>query len=400
MSLENKAYMGRALELAFAKMGCTSPNPPVGAVIVRDGAILSEGGTCACGCDHAEVDAIRHASVPLRGAELYVTLEPCCHYGKTPPCTEAIIEAGIGRVYVPIPDPNPSVSGKGISSLREAGVEVVMLSEMAGYAVELIRPFRKYLERGTPYVIHKSAMTLDGRIASPGGDSKWISSEPSRYIAHRLRSHMDAILIGKNTYRADRPALTPRPESFPEDLRRSFSKGRRSVAGYDSITLRMLLESGMEGAASPLRILVGAPEEIDTRDEFFRDGNFLIAAGEDEQSTLSRSAANAAKPVGAKNIFIAGGKTRAERISSLLKELHSRGIMCVMLEGGGGLAGAFYDAGEIDEFFYFIAPRVLGAGVSPIQGKGVSRVADAIELSRVSTVMIGEDVLYHAFRKE
>lgn len=400
MSLERKAYMGRAMELAFSRMGTTSPNPPVGALIVRDGVILSEGCTCACGCDHAEVDAIKNAKLPLRGAELYVTLEPCCHYGRTPPCTEAIIGSGIARVYIPVLDPNPAVSGKGIASLREAGIEVVMLPEMAEHAGELIRPFRKYIERGRPYAIHKSAVTLDGRIASSSGDSKWISSEPSRYIAHRLRSRMDAILIGKNTYMADRPSLTPRPGSFPEEIRRGFAAVRTHVDGYDSILLRMLFESGMEGTASPLRILVGVPDEIDMRDEFFRDGNFLLAVSEEEERRLAQGAARAPAAFGAKQIFVASGKTRAERVASLLKELHSRGIMCVMIEGGGGLAGAFYDAGEIDECFYFIAPRLLGSGVSSIQGKGASLVADAMGLSKVSTAMIGEDVLYHAYRKE
>ncbi len=400
MSLERKAYMGRAMELAFSRMGTTSPNPPVGALIVRDGVILSEGCTCACGCDHAEVDAIKNAKIPLRGAELYVTLEPCCHYGKTPPCTEAIIGSGIARVYVPVLDPNPAVSGKGIASLREAGIEVIMLPEMAEHAGELIRPFRKYIERGTPYVIHKSAMTLDGRIASSSGDSKWISSEPSRYIAHRLRSRMDAILIGKNTYMADRPSLTPRPGSFPEEIRRAFAAGRTRISGYDSIVLRMLLESGMDGTANPLRVLMGAPDKIDMRDEFFRDRNFLLAVSEEEGERLMRSGTAAAVPLEGKQLFVASGKARAERVASLLKELHSRGIMCVMVEGGGGLAGAFYDAGEIDECFYFIAPRLLGSGVSSIQGKGASLVSDAMGLDRVSTAMIGEDVLYHAHRKE
>ena len=199
--------MLKAFEAAFSRCGYTSPNPPVGAVVVKDGRIISSGGTQFCGGDHAEVCAINSAGGDADGAELYVTLEPCSHYGKTPPCTDKIISSGIKRVYLPILDSNPKVSGNGVRILRDNGIEVIIVEEFKDYAIDMYRSFFTLINKKRSYLIHKSAVTLDGFIADANGSSKWISNEISRYISHRLRAVNDAVIIGKNTLLADNPSL-------------------------------------------------------------------------------------------------------------------------------------------------------------------------------------------------
>ena len=229
--------MTDALRLALAGMGRTSPNPSVGAVIVRGEAIVSTGRTGPYGGDHAEVSAIRTARQDLRGAEMYVSLEPCCHHGKTPPCTDAIIGAGITRVHIPLLDPNPMVAGKGALALREAGVEVVIRRDLASSAADLIRPFKKFILRKRPFTVLKLALTLDGRTATAGGDSRWISNDWSRFVAHRLRSLCDAVIVGKNTLAADNPSLTVRLGDFPPEVADSFRLDEFPVRGYDNYLL-------------------------------------------------------------------------------------------------------------------------------------------------------------------
>jgi diaminohydroxyphosphoribosylaminopyrimidine deaminase / 5-amino-6-(5-phosphoribosylamino)uracil reductase len=397
----NRLFMEKALETAFSRMGTTSPNPAVGAVIVKDGEIISGGGTCACGCDHAEVEAIKRAGVPLDGAELYVTLEPCCHYGKTPPCTEAIIRAGIRRVYVPITDPNPLVAGKGIGILREAGVEVVMMEEMSGAASDLLRPFAKYIVRNRPHVIHKSGVTLDGRIATRTGDSRWISSDSSRYIVHRLRSIADAVMVGRVTFEKDNPSLNVRLQEFPDAVHRRIEAGTFCMGGRDNWLLRMLLSPGGEGDARPLRIVVGMPDPLHYTENVFFDEHFIVFVEKNRMHLLDslRKRGTVPREIVDANFVVMEGETHDAEADFILRELGRRGIMNVLLEGGGGLAGAFLDAGGIDHFMYFISPRVFGSGTPVLRGGGADKVAETPLLRDVTTVILDDDVLISGYRE-
>jgi diaminohydroxyphosphoribosylaminopyrimidine deaminase/5-amino-6-(5-phosphoribosylamino)uracil reductase len=399
----NIEYMNMALETAFSGMGRSSPNPAVGAVIVRDGKVLSVGRTCACGCDHAELDAINKAGMDISGSELYVSLEPCCHYGKTPPCTGAIIKAGIKRVFIPMLDPNGLVSGKGVSDLKKSGIEVVLMRDMYSRAKDIIRPFGKYIQRNRPFLIHKSAVTLDGRIAAKTGDSRWISSKYSRYIVHRLRSIADAIIVGKNTMSIDNPSLNIRPGDFPDEVEEYFSGRECVLAGYDNFFLRMLLKSGFEEReAAPERVVVGLPVSIDYDSDFFNDDNYVFFVNEGEMEGLSgRKDYNEIQKMadnGRLEVMSAG--TRKGQAEEIAKRLYERGRLLVVLEGGGVTAGSFYDAGEIDQFMYFISPRIAGSGVPAMAGEGVEKIGESPFLKDVSSVMINDEILISAYREE
>lgn len=395
-------FMKKALGMAFSRMGTTSPNPAVGAVIVKNGEIISLGGTCACGSDHAEVDAIKNAAAPLDGAELYVTLEPCCHYGKTPPCTRAIIEAGILRVYIPILDPNPSVAGEGAACLRDAGVDVVMMTEMEHYASSLIRPFKKSILERAPFVIHKTALSLDGRIATSSGDSKWISSAHARYFVHRLRAVVDAIVVGKNTLAADNPSLTVRLDSFSGDVKRYFAERDFDLRGHDNFFVHCLLKADEPACTvSPCRIVLGIPDDLEKKYAIFADGNYIMFADESKKDACRThpSYDRIKKLESSGNIVFVKGATVRERVDATLGELNRRGMMCVLLEGGGVAAGTFLDAGQIDHFLYVISPRIIGRGVPPIMAAGAATVRESLALHDVSTVMINDDLLYSAYRE-
>lgn len=397
---EHDFYMTEALKIAFSRIGKTSPNPPVGAVIVKDGSVISRGGTCEYGCDHAEIDAIKNACADLNGAHLYVTLEPCCHYGKTPPCTQTIIKSGISRVYAAIADPNPLVAGKGIEQLRNAGIEALIMEEMAGPASELIRPFKKYILKSRPYIIHKAALTLDGKTAAISGDSKWISSEYSRYLTHRLRSLVDAVIIGKNTFEKDNPALNSRLDSFPEEVKDYFLDNDFSLSGENNFFLKMLLTSKEPfDGANPCRVIAGIPENILMLKNIFFDDNILLFI---EKKIMNDLAVRQDYKILKKyddcgKIVPLNGSSYKERIDGMLKELHKRGIMCAMLEGGGKLAGSFFNSGEIDQFLYFIAPKVMGNGLPVMDGRGAMNIKDAPKLRHVSSVMIKDDLIYNAY---
>jgi len=393
----SRKIMEMALEIAFSRMGKTSPNPPVGAVIVKNGEIVSTGGTFPCGYDHAEVCAIKNAGRDLSGAEMFVSLEPCCHRSKkTPPCTDAIINANISRVYVPLFDPNPSVSGKGAETLRNAGIEVVIMSDMAGKAFDLIRPFTRFITKNKPFVIHKSAMTLDGRIASQTGDSKWISSEYSRYIAHKLRAKADAVIIGKNTMTSDNPSLNIRLDSFPAEVKGYF-KENLQIIGKESFFLEMLLKSEEDISVSPLRVLIGLPEKIDITKNFFKDDNFLIFESRSKEEVLQNDNSDLRNLIGADKIVFVEGNTKAEQAGNILNELGARGKILLLLEGGGGIAGSFLAAGGIDQFLYFIAPRIIGEGTSVIKTSINKTISEAQNLHDISIALLKDDLLYNAY---
>ncbi|TAL31232.1 MAG: bifunctional diaminohydroxyphosphoribosylaminopyrimidine deaminase/5-amino-6-(5-phosphoribosylamino)uracil reductase RibD [Spirochaetes bacterium] len=398
---KNNGFMEQALRAAFSAMGATSPNPAVGAVLVKDGIALGSGATCECGSDHAEVDAIKRAATDLTGAHLYVTLEPCCHHGKTPPCTDAIINAGITRVITPLLDPNPEVSGRGVRTLREAGVEVVLDGAHRDAASDLIRPFGKYISTRTPFVVHKSALTMDGKTAVPGGDSKWISSAYSRYLVHRLRSRVDAIIVGKNTVACDDPSLTVRLDSFPADVKEYFARADHRQGGRENYFLKMLLDPEVPCmCGSPLRVVIGLPDHLTPKMKIIGDGRVLFYARESGPGELreGQDMKFIETLAAQKAIVFTGIESRTAMVDFILKDLGARGIMFAMLEGGARLAGSFLDAGAIDQVLYMMAPRLAGAGLSAMEGRGKARIADTLPLHDISTVMLGDDLVYTAYR--
>ncbi|HBI45071.1 MAG TPA: bifunctional diaminohydroxyphosphoribosylaminopyrimidine deaminase/5-amino-6-(5-phosphoribosylamino)uracil reductase RibD [Planctomycetales bacterium] len=355
--------MRRALELAERGRGWVEPNPMVGAVVVRGGQIVGEGWHQRYGEAHAEVVALTAAGDAARGSTLYVTLEPCCHRGKTPPCTDAILRAGVGRVVAAMSDPFPPVAGKGADLLRAAGVPVEFgIGEAAARRVNA--PYLTLLAIGQPYVHAKWAMTLDGKIATRTGDSKWISNEASRRLAHKLRGRMDAVIVGIGTALADDLQLTARPP------------GPR-------IAIRVILDSNCRLPADSA--LAKTAREVPT----------LVAAT--TQAPPERMAALRSLGCEVLTLPTASGRTD---VTALLAELGRRRFTNVLVEGGGAVLGAFLDAGVIDEVHVFIAPRLAGgaAARTPIGGKGVDEIAKALALTELRVEVVDGDVLVHGWR--
>jgi diaminohydroxyphosphoribosylaminopyrimidine deaminase/5-amino-6-(5-phosphoribosylamino)uracil reductase len=364
MDASDATWMKRALELAERGRGFVEPNPLVGALVVREGQSVGEGWHRRFGEAHAEVNALAAAGEAARGATLYVTLEPCCHYGKTPPCTDAVLRAGIRRVVAALPDPFPQVAGRGAEILRAAGVEV----EFGPGATEARRqnaPYRKLLATGRPYVHAKWAMTLDGKIATRTGDSRWVSNEASRRRVHALRGRMDAIIAGIGTVLADDPRLTARPP------------GPRTA-------VRVVLDSrGRLPATSLLATTAGAvPVLMVTADE-----------GEEERRAL--------QVLGCEWLRLPAEGGRPA-VTALLEELGRRKMTNVLVEGGAEVLGSFRDAGEVDEVHVFIAPRLAGgvAAKTPIGGHGVEKIAEALPLAAWEVEMVEGDVYLHGWKKE
>ncbi len=399
---DNDRYILRAFEIAFTKYGLTSPNPAVGAVIVRDGRIIGEGGTGSYGSDHAEVSAIRDALAggnDTSGAEIFVTLEPCNHYGKTPPCTKAIIESGIKKVHIPVLDPNPVVSGNGVRGLIDAGIEVNIMHKHSLTASDMIRSFKKFILRGKPYVINKCAVTLDGRIATAAGDSKWISNDFSRLLVHKLRAKVDAVIVGANTVAMDNPMLNVRMDDFSDEIHGGLSAMSGLIAGRGNFFLAELLKSEITDYRDPLRVLIGIPEDISVDCNFFRDNNYIIIADTADFEKAQKSNDELNKAVAGLNIVTESFGSHEDCVDFALDILKGKGVMTALLEGGGTLNGAFFNAGEIDQFMYVIAPKVTGNGISPINGRGSDRMSDALSLRDVSTVMLGDNLLVSGFKE-
>ena len=350
--------MLRALELARASVGETSPNPPVGAVVVRDEQIVGEGRTQPAGQAHAEVVALRRAGELARGATLYVTLEPCWHYGRTPPCTNSIIAAGVTEVHVAMVDPNPRVDGRGITALRAAGVEVV-LGEGREEAEELVAPHAVYSTTGMPLVTLKFAMSLDGKIATRTGDSKWITCEESRRYVHDLRAQSDAIMAGIGTVLADDPQLTAR-DSNDAPLSRQ--------------PLRVVVDSA--GNMPPDATMLSQP------------GKTLVAVSE-----VGEDVRDALESAGAEVFPAPNGNGRVD-LRALLAELGRREVTSVFVEGGGVLAGSLLDARLVHRVVAFVAPVIIGGdrAPSPVGGQGTALMSDAIRLSGVKIERFGSDV--------
>ena len=369
----DRIHLNRAIELARNGVGAVKPNPVVGAVVARDGETLGEGWHEEFGGLHAEVNAIEACGLEdLSGATLYVSLEPCCHDGKTPPCTDAILQAGIGRVVIASDDPTEKASGRGLGILRDEGVEVVIADgELAATARLLNQAFRKHARVGRPWVLFKSAMTLDGKVATRTGDSKWISGEDSRELAHRWRASVDAVVVGIGTALADDPQLTARPDGPPAQL---GAQPRRVV--FDSLA-RLPPSSQLVGAAAEIPLTV-----VVSRAAARADTDALEAAGV--------------------QVVVATGENEPARVRSGLDQLGTQGDTSVLLEGGPHLAGAFLDAGEIDEIRLFLAPLLLGGSAArdPLEGKGVERISEALRALTFESHSVGEDLLISARLRE
>jgi len=341
--------MARALELA--RKGFTSPNPRVGAVVVRDGEIIGEGYHVAAGLPHAEINALR--GLDAKDCTLYVTLEPCSHHGRTPPCTDAIIKAGISRVVCAMEDPNPKVSG--IEKLKDAGIDV-RIGVLEADARKLNEIFIKHVETGTPFVLLKTAMSLDGKISTFSGDSKWITSEESRRFSRKLRGLYDSIMVGVRTVINDDPSL-------------------RSEEGKDP--LRVILDTHLR---SPLDSKV------------FDDDNVMVFSSSScDQSRLEEFIDRGIE-------IVLCGEKRPD-IKEVIKVLGSRGITSVFIEGGAEVNGSAISSGIVDKLLFFIAPKIVGGrdAPGPIGGMGIEKISDSLELDITSVKKCGQDIVIEAY---
>ena len=353
------SHMARAIELAARGEGLVEPNPMVGCVIVRDGDVVGEGYHQRFGQAHAEVDALRIAGDRASGATVYVTLEPCAHHGKTPPCAEALIQAGVSRVVIAQRDPFPQVAGRGIAALENAGI-AVEVGLMAADAAELNAPYLKLVTTGRPWVIAKWAMTLDGKLSTTRGDSRWISGPESRTIVHQIRGRVDAILVGRGTAATDDPLLTARPA------------GPRVAA-------RIVLDK--HASLSPESKLAETARQVP-----------VIVACSAHTSPHGQELADSGC-----ELLVCEGANRAERLTWLLGELGRRQMTNILVEGGSHVLGSFLDAGQIDEVHVFIAPKFVGGStaLSPVGGQGIELMSRALGLVKPQIAVVGDDVYLH-----
>lgn len=350
----DRQFMHRALELALQGQGHVEPNPMVGAVVVRDEQIVGEGWHQKFGGPHAEVHSLKTAGERAKGATLYVTLEPCCHTGKTPPCTEAILASGVRRVVIAHPDPFPEVDGRGIDRLAVAGIECTT-GVLEPEAHDLLAPYLKLVTTGRPWVLAKWAMTLDGKIATHSGSSKWITGEESRAVVHQIRGRMDAIVVGSRTALADDPLLTARPPG-PRTA-------TRIVLGDISADSR-LATTLTEAPLIVVRLGEPTPGRYDWLTE--GGGELLVLETADHMS----------------------------QVQAMLEELGRRRMTNVLFEGGGQVLGALFDAGVVDEVHAFVAPKIAGGNgaPSPVAGMGVSQMKSALSLTGVTIAQTGSDM--------
>ena len=366
MDEAHTVFMQRALDLAKRAKGRTSPNPLVGAVIVKNGQVIGEGYHQKAGTPHAEVHALNAAGENAKGATIYVTLEPCCHWGRTPPCTDALIKAGITEVYIAEVDPNRKVAGKGIRQLEEAGLQV-HVGLCAQEAAALNEIYRKYIRTGMPFVILKTAMSLDGKIATASGESQWITSEASRQHGHQIRDLVDAILVGRGTVERDNPSLTTRLQDRQ---------------GEDAI--RVILDSY---ARTPTDARIFNPES---------DAGVVIAV------TPNAPADNVAalQKAGAEVITVPAAAGNRVCFKRLMEILGKREITSILIEGGGEINASAVTAGIVDKVMCFIAPKIIGghAAPGPIGGDGFPNLSDVPQLQRIRiTPMPDADFLIEGY---
>ena len=356
-------YMQLAIAQARKAVGNVSPNPAVGAVIVNNGKIIGEGCTQPPGSAHAEIMALKQASEAARGAAMYVTLEPCCHYGRTPPCTKAIIESGISEVHMAMLDPNPLVLGKGKTELERSGIGT-RVGERGQEAQDINEYYVKYITTKRPFVTAKFAMSLDGKIATKTFDSKWISNDQSREYVHHVRWAADAIMVGVNTILRDDPQLTAR---IGEKVR------------------------------SPLRVIIDSHGQTPLQAKALQPpGKALIAT----TTSIEPNRAKQYADIGAEVIALPPQNGLVD-IGELLKKLGERQICSVLVEGGGTLIGSLFDLGLMDKVLAFIAPIIIGGreAITPVVGKGVESVAEALRLSRVRVERFGDDIMVSGYTR-
>jgi len=358
-------YMEQAISSAKLALGHVSPNPAVGAVVVKDGVIIGQGYTQPPGSAHAEVVVLKQAGGKARGATMYVTLEPCSHCGRTPPCTQAIIAAGITEVHMAMLDPNPLVSGKGKEELEREGIKTY-LGEREEAAREINEAYTKYITTGMPFITAKFAMSLDGKIATRSGDSKWISGSEARRYVHCLRYTTDAIMVGVNTILADDPQLTYR-------------------CG----------DKGGKAKKQPLRVVVDSQGRTPpTARVFSEPGRMLLALGKHikpaEKEAFTKAGAELLE------LLSEEGLVDLER---LLKALADREITSVLVEGGGILLGSLFDRGLVDKVIAFITPIIIGGedAKTAVGGKGVDKMVDSIKLERVSVRDYDQDLMLSGY---
>ncbi len=356
-------YMREALKLAESARGRTSPDPMVGAVIVKDGEIIATGYHAEQGTPHAEAWAIEKAGEKAKGATLYLNLEPCSHFGYNPPCADKIIKAGIKKVVAAMQDPNPLVSGKGFKDLREAGIEVEE-GLLEDEAKRLNEVFIKWISTGRPFVILKTAMTLDGKIATAGEESRWITGPESRQYGHKLRAEVDAILVGIGTVLKDDPELNVRDIPPP----------------YKN-PLKIVLD---EKAQIPLnaRILQREPEKT-----------IIIVT---EQA--SKEKAEQIKQTGAE-VILAKAEGGLVDLKKLMELLGKRNITSLLIEGGARVNASALQEDIVDKVCFFIAPKIVGGekALTPVEGEGIKKLSDSIKIKDIKVQQLGDDVLLEGY---
>ena len=359
--MDDERWMKRALYLAEKGRGRTSPNPMVGAVLVKDGRVVGEGHHIKAGEAHAEILALRQAGEEAKGATLYLNLEPCTHYGRTPPCAPAVIEAGVRRVVIGMEDPNPLVRGKGLESLRSAGLNV-QIGVLENPCRRLNEAFCKYIVKKEPFVILKAAATLDGKIAAREGDSKWISGEGSRRLVHRLRNQVDGIVVGIGTIVKDDPMLTARIKGGKDPDRVILDSRLRIPENAKVIQI------------SPWKTIVATTE----------------LAPEDKRVRLEKKGVR---------ILVLDSEEGRVSLKTCLSRLGEMEMVTVMVEGGSQVNGAFLDEGLIDKILLFLSPKLIGdhQAIGIFGGKGVASIKEAISLNEFRVRRIGGDLLLEGY---
>lgn len=363
MNQTDRKFMRRAIALARKGVGRTSPNPAVGCVIVKDGTIVGEGWHKRAGGHHAEVHALEVAGAAARGADVFVTLEPCNHTGKTPPCTEALIRAGVARVVIGMRDPNPHVAGNGLARLQEAGIRTED-SGMEEVCRALNRPFIKHVTTGLPFVTFKCAMTLDGNIATVTGESRWISCDASRRLVHRMRATHDAIMVGVDTIIADNPQLTVR-----------HVQGRNPTRVIVDTRLRTPESVEVLGGRLARKTIIATTEPNPKVHLRYTQQGATIMVCEEFDGRVS--------------------------MQDLLARLGAMGIQSILLEGGSRLAGDMVRNGLIDEFVMFIAPKILGSdGFAPFALNGITSMDKSYRLTFGQVTRTGDDIVVYAYPEQ
>ena len=350
--------MKLALELAANARGRTSPNPLVGAVIVKDNRVVGCGWHRKAGTPHAEVHALRQAGELAKGADVYVSLEPCSHYGKTPPCAKALVEAGVNNVYAAMLDPNPKVAGNGFKILQEAGIHVEY-GFLEDEARKLNEVFLKWIMHKQPFVVMKAAMTLDGKIATVEGQSKWITNETSRAYGYKLRDIYDGILVGINTVIADDPALTAR----------------------------------VEGGKNPIRIVVDSTLKIPLTAKLLYDKQAPVIVATTKLASAEKVAQ--LQNLGVEVLIIDTDEVNRVDMTKLMQELGQKNICSILVEGGAEIHGSLIEHKLIDKVYFFIAPKLVGGqkAKTPVAGNGIGNLAEAITLQDVITKNLDGDIL-------